>query len=135
MVGEYDITAHIAVKNVPEMYRQFALQAMQAGVQQGMKKKEDESDEQYAERQKMTEAQMEQMAQMINEIDSLTFGWAVDSQQQRTYLRFHVPVCAGQQDGQASLPPTASRRRISPVFTSPMPRRRSRLPRKADPSS
>ena len=95
MVGEYDIAAHISVKNVPEMYRQFALQAMQAGVQQGMKKTDDESDEQYAERQKMTEAQMAQMSQMINEIDSVTLGWAVDSQQQRTYLDFTYLFVAG----------------------------------------
>ncbi len=88
MVGEYDLTAHISVKNVPEMYRQFALQAMQAGVRQGMKQKDDETDEQYAARQKMTQAQMAQMEQMINEIDSVTFGWAVDSQQQRTYADF-----------------------------------------------
>jgi hypothetical protein len=57
-------------------------------VQQGMKKKDDESDEQYAARQKMTEAQMAQMSRMINEVDSLTFGWAVDAQQQRTFADF-----------------------------------------------
>lgn len=88
IVGEYDVTVHASLKNVPEMYRQFALQAMQAGVQQGMQKKDDESDEQFAERQKMTEAQMAQMSRMINEMDSLTFGWAVDAQQQRTYADF-----------------------------------------------
>lgn len=88
IVGDYDITAHVSLKNVPEMYREFAVTAMQAGVQQQMKKKDDESDEQFAERQKMTEAQMAQMKRMINEIDSLTFGWAVDSKQQRTYADF-----------------------------------------------
>lgn len=88
MVADYDLAAHVSVKNVPEMYRQFAIQAMQAGAQQGMKKKDDESDEQFAARQKMTEAQMAQMARMINEVDSVKFGWAIDSQQQRTYLDF-----------------------------------------------
>jgi hypothetical protein len=53
-----------------------------------MQKKADESDEQYELRQKMTQAQMEQMKRMINEVDSLTLGWAVDSQQQRTFLDF-----------------------------------------------
>ena len=37
LVADYDLAGHISVKNVPDMYRQFALQAMQAGVQQGMK--------------------------------------------------------------------------------------------------
>jgi hypothetical protein len=88
MVGEYDLSVHASVKNVPEMYRQFAVQAMQAGVQQGMKKNEGETDEQYAQRQKMTQDQMAKMSQMINEIDSLTLGWAVDSKQQKTFLDF-----------------------------------------------
>jgi hypothetical protein len=85
LVGDYDLAGHVAVRNVPEMYRQFALQAMQAGAQQGLKKKENESDEEYAKRQKTTEAQMEQMSRMINEIDSLKFGWAVNSKEQRTF--------------------------------------------------
>ena len=51
MAGEYDLAIHASVKNVPEQYRQFAMQAMQAGVQQGMKKKDDETDEQYQQRQ------------------------------------------------------------------------------------
>lgn len=95
MVGEYDITVHASVKNIPEMYRQFALNAMQAGVQQGMKKNEDETDEQYEQRQKMTEAQMAQMSRMVNEIDALTIGWAVDSKQARTYADFTYTFIAG----------------------------------------
>jgi hypothetical protein len=95
MAGEYDLTVHASIKNIPEMYRQFALQAMQAGMQQGMKKNESESDEQYAQRQKMTQGQMDQMSRMINEIDSLTFGWAVDSQQQRTFMDFTYTFVAG----------------------------------------
>jgi hypothetical protein len=88
LVADYDLAGHISMKNVPDMYRQFALQAMQAGAQQGMKQKPDESEEDYAARQKMTEAQMDQMKQMINEIDAIKFGWAVDSKQQRTYADF-----------------------------------------------
>ena len=86
MVGEYDIAAHVLAQNVPKTYRDFAVQAMKAGAQQGLKKKDGESDEQFAERQKMTEAQLAQMDRMINEIDSIKFGWAVDSQQQKTFL-------------------------------------------------
>jgi hypothetical protein len=36
----------------------------------------------------MAETQMDQMVRMINEIDSVTLGWAVDAEQQRTYLDF-----------------------------------------------
>lgn len=95
LVGDYVVAGHIAVKNVPEMYRQFALQAMQAGAQQGMKQNPGESDEAYAARQKMTEAQMKQMSQMLNEIDSIKFGWAVDAEQQKTYADFSYTALPG----------------------------------------
>jgi hypothetical protein len=88
LVGDYDLAASVAFRNVPETYRQFALQAMQAGVQQGLKKKDDESDEQFAARQKMAEAQMEQMKRLINEVQELKFGLAVDAKAQKTFADF-----------------------------------------------
>jgi hypothetical protein len=87
-VGDYDIAAHVSVRNVPEMYREFAVNAMQAGMQQQMKQKEGESDEAYAQREKLAEAQLEQMKQMINEIDNVRFGIAADSKGQRAYADF-----------------------------------------------
>jgi hypothetical protein len=84
----YLLTVHVSVKDVPEMYRQFAIQAMQAGMQQQLVKKDDESDEQFESRQQMAQAQIEQVERMINEFDSLTIGWAADATAQRTYLDF-----------------------------------------------
>ncbi len=95
MVGDYDLSAAVSVKNIPEGYRQFAMQAMQAGLQQGMKQLPGESDEDYAQRQRMAEGQIAQMTRMINEIDSIKFGWAVDSKQQRTYLDFTYQFMPG----------------------------------------
>src|SRR5262249_33515756 len=58
IVDEYDIALALRVTNIPEMYRQFAIGAMQAGLQQNMKKLPNESDEEFADRQKMAEAQI-----------------------------------------------------------------------------
>jgi hypothetical protein len=88
LVAEYDLAARISMKDVPPMYRQFAVQAMQAGMQQQLQKRDDESDEQYELRQKMATAQMDQMLRTLNETDSFTLGWAVDAPQQRTYVDF-----------------------------------------------
>jgi hypothetical protein len=87
-VGEYDLGGAISVKNIPEQHRQFAIQAMQAGLQQGMKQRPGQSDEEYAEQQKIAEAQLEQVARFINELDAVKFGWAIDAQQHRTYMDF-----------------------------------------------
>jgi hypothetical protein len=88
MVGEYDLSVSLAVKNIPPMYRQFAIGAMQAGLQQSMKKLPDESDEQFADRQKMAEGQINQITQLINEVDTVKVGWAIDAQEKRTFFDF-----------------------------------------------
>jgi hypothetical protein len=89
LVSEYVVGGRISVKDVPEMYRQFAITAMQAGMQQQLQQQQaSESQEQYELRRELAEAQMEQMVRTINEMDSLTFGWAIDEKQQRMYADF-----------------------------------------------
>ncbi len=95
MVGEYDLSVALAVKNIPEMYRQFAIGAMQAGLQQSMKKLPDETDEQFADRQRLAEAQIGQMTRLINEVDTVKIGWAIDAPEKRTFLDFTYQFVAG----------------------------------------
>jgi hypothetical protein len=95
LLKDYDVAANVSVANVPEMYRQFAVQAMQAGMQQQMIKQDDETDEEFELRRKLAEAQLAQMEQMINEMEALTLGWAVDAEQQRTFLDFTYFVKEG----------------------------------------
>jgi hypothetical protein len=88
MLGDYDVAVKIAVKNVPDVYLQFAQQAMQSGMDQQLNRTENETDEEYESRRKLAEAQMQQMVQMINEIDSVSIGWAVDAEKQNTFVDF-----------------------------------------------
>ena len=88
IVADYDLGARIAVQNVPEQYRQMAVQAMKSGMEDGLKKKDDESDEDYESRRKLAEAQVAQLETMVNEIDEIVTGWAIDSTQQKTFLDF-----------------------------------------------
>jgi hypothetical protein len=86
MVGEYDLSVSLAVKNIPEMYRQFAIGAMQAGLQQSMKKLPDESDDQFADRQRLAEGQIGQITKLINEVDTVKVGWGIDVAEKRTFF-------------------------------------------------
>ena len=88
LVAEYDLAGMVSAKNVPEMYRQLAIDAMQSGMQEGLEQKPDETPEQFQERQELAQAQMDQVVQLIDEIDTLLVGWAIDSQQQRSYMDF-----------------------------------------------
>lgn len=93
LLTEYDVAVTVSVKNVPEAYRQLGIQAMQAGMQQQLEQQQgDATEEELEQRRQQAEAQMEQMVQMINEIDSFTLGWSVDAEQQRTFLDFSYLV-------------------------------------------
>ena len=64
-------------------------------MEQGLQRKEGEDDETYEGRRKMAEAQMQQVERMVNEIDDITFGWAIDAKQQKTYVDFVYRFVAG----------------------------------------
>ncbi len=85
---EYDLGARVHVQNVPEMYRQMAMQQLDMGMQAGLKKLPDETDQEFAARKEMTTLQIDQFKQLITDIDELTIGLALDGAQQRAYLDF-----------------------------------------------
>ncbi|MCH8839382.1 MAG: hypothetical protein IH831_01640 [Planctomycetes bacterium] len=92
---EYDFGARVHVQNIPEPYRQMAVMQLEMGMQAGLKKLPNESDEQFAARKEMTAAQLEQLKQLINDIDELTIGLALDGSEQRAYLDFAYTAVAG----------------------------------------
>jgi hypothetical protein len=87
LVTEYDVAITFSVQNIPEMYRQMALQAFQAGLQQGLQNQQG-TEQQRELQQKLAEAQKQQIVTMMQELDSVTVGWAVDAEKQNTYLDF-----------------------------------------------
>ena len=88
LTGDYDIAANVEVQNAPEMYRQLAITAMQSGLQQGLQQRPDETDEQYQARAELAQAQMQQIVDFVNEIETFTLGWRIDAAEQRTYVDF-----------------------------------------------
>ncbi len=86
LVADYDIAANVSLKNIPEMYRGLLLQAIQGGMQESLKKNPEESEDQFEARRELTEGQMKQVVDLINEMDTLTFGWAIDGEAQKTFL-------------------------------------------------
>jgi hypothetical protein len=95
LAEKYDLAVRFSVRNVPEMYRQYAIQAMQSGIQQGMQQKPDESDAQYQLRQQVTQTQLDQAKRAIEELDSLTVGGTVDAQGQTVHMDVTVQAMPG----------------------------------------
>jgi hypothetical protein len=97
LTDEYDLGIRAHVQNIPEPYRQMAIQQVKAGIDAGMKKMPEETEEQFQARKAMATAQFEQIQRMINEIDQFTFGLSIDSEQQRTFMDFVYTAVAGSQ--------------------------------------
>jgi hypothetical protein len=97
LTDEYDLAIRANIQNVPEPYRQMAIQQVKQGIDAGMKKMPEETDEQFQGRKAMATAQFENIQRMINEIDQLTFGLSIDSEQQRTFMDFVYTAVAGTQ--------------------------------------
>jgi len=95
LTKEYDLGIRAYVQNIPPMFRQMAITQLQAGMEANMKPLPSESDEAFQARKEMTEAQMKQMEQMINDLDEVTIGLAIDSKQKRTFLDVTYTAVAG----------------------------------------
>lgn len=80
---EYDIAIQGNVQNVPAMYLDMAIGALQDGVQQGLQQL---PAEERAAQEEMIEAQLKQMETYIKESDRITIGWKTSPAEKRTYL-------------------------------------------------
>ena len=92
LVKEYDIAAKVLMKNLPEAYRQQAVDAMSQGGQARLPK---ESDEEYAERQKAFEGQLTQLKEFINDLDDVTVGIKIDNDKSNAFFDFAYTALPG----------------------------------------
>ncbi len=88
LTSEYDLGIRVNVQNIPEPFRQMAVQQLQDGMESNMQKLPDESDEQFEARKELSTAQIDQLKRMINEIDEVTVGLTLDNEQQRAFFDF-----------------------------------------------
>lgn len=93
--GSYDLGVRLYAQEVPGMYKALAIDEMRKGMEEGLVQDDDESDEAFDDRRKMTEAQIDQLVDMIDGLDEVTLGWAIDSEGKRTYLDVELTGVAG----------------------------------------
>ena len=99
-VEDYDLGANLLIQNVPPMYREMMINLIKSGMEDGLKREEGEDDATYEARRALAEKQIEQFESVINEFEELAIGWAVDAQQQRTFLDVTYRFLAGSKTAQ-----------------------------------
>jgi len=87
---QYDVAVRVNVKNIPEMYRDLAIDQLKAAMQGSFDKKEGEADDEFEARKQVLEQQLENNLMLINETDQLTLGWSLDQKSNSTYVDFNV---------------------------------------------
>ncbi len=86
LTGDYDVAVKVMVQNVPEMYRQIAVTQLKQGMEDGLERDPDETDEGFQLRKQIATQQVEQLVQLINESDEVMLGWTVDEAEGGTSL-------------------------------------------------
>jgi hypothetical protein len=74
----YDIAGRLHVQNVPEQFRTMIVDQLRLGVESGLARQPDETDEAFDGRKKLVESQIESLTSVINELEQLTLGIALD---------------------------------------------------------
>lgn len=92
----YDLAVKLNVGNVPEPLIQLAIQQIRVGAEQAMKKapaQDDEAAEAF--RKAFTESSIESLTQAIQDLQSYTFGFAIDDKTRSAYLDIQVDMKDG----------------------------------------
>jgi len=92
---QYGIGARLNVAAIPAEVKGMAIGAMKNGMQQGMRRLPNEDDAQFGIRRRMVEGQLRQLEGVINDAETLTFGWAVDPSVKSTFLEVAMTAVAG----------------------------------------
>jgi len=92
---KYDLAVRASIQNVPSDYRKMFVDQMKAGAEIGMGRLPGESDEDFALRQGVAKQMIQQIDTMINDLDEVLIGWAIDRQAGTSYIDFQVTAVAG----------------------------------------
>ncbi|HEX3872198.1 MAG TPA: hypothetical protein VHV77_17255 [Pirellulales bacterium] len=99
---DYDVAVKANVQNVPQQYRDLAIGEMKRGMQQGLQRRDDETDAQYNMRAKMMQEQLARLEQAIKELNEITLGWSIDSKGRRALLDLSITAVPGSQTAKQS---------------------------------
>jgi len=92
---KYDLAVRVSVKSVPEPLRQMFIAQLNLGVQAGLQQMPGEDEDEYAIRKGITRRMTDQLVTMVNELDELLLGLAIDNKLGTSYLDIEVTALEG----------------------------------------
>lgn len=95
LAKSYDLAVSLKVQNIPEVYRELAVGQLKAGIESGVSRKQDETQEAFDARKKMVQDQVDEIVDAINQTDTLTIGWKLDSKASSTFVDVKITAMSG----------------------------------------
>lgn len=95
LTATYDFAVSVMAQNVPDMYRRVALEQLRQGMEEGLTQEENETEEEFAERSRLAESQVEQIGELVEGLDVVTLGWSIDAEKKHTFLDAVITGVAG----------------------------------------
>jgi len=91
----YDVAGRLFVQNVPEVFRTMLIDQLRVGVEAGLGRQPEESEEAYESRRKLVEGQIDSLTTAINELDQLTLGLSLNPEAKTAQLELSFKAVAG----------------------------------------
>jgi hypothetical protein len=91
----YDVAGRLYVQNVPEVFRTMLIDQLRAGVEAGLSRQTEETDDAYEARKKAVESQIDSLTKVINDLEQLTLGLAINPEAKTAHLDLSFSAVAG----------------------------------------
>src|SRR3989304_2808731 len=97
---QYDIAIRLHAANVPEKQYEKILQEFKNEIAKESKKRSGESDHEFALRTKAADYALQYITALTKEINTVTLGWKLDTEDPKSYLDFSITAVEGTQTAQ-----------------------------------
>lgn len=95
LVEKYDFGVTLYAQNLPPIYRQIALEQLRQGMEEGLVKQENETEEEFEARRGLAETQIDQLSDLVDGLNVVTVGWSVDAGKRQTFVDAELTSVAG----------------------------------------
>jgi hypothetical protein len=95
MDKQYDLGLRVFMQNIPPLAKGVAIASIRTGVQKGLVRKPDESDEDFERREKIVKQQIDTIVKTINELEKVTIGWSVDATAKKLVMEIAATAVEG----------------------------------------
>ena len=92
---KYDLAVRVYVHNIPQPYRQMAIDRMKTDIEWASRQRPGEDEAEFAVRKKLSEQFLNSAITAVNELEQISLGWSLDHKAEKVYLDLSATVLPG----------------------------------------